>query len=394
MTKAYKIAIYSGVVPSTTFIDRLIEGLAHKGQLVFTFGQQREKPNKVKNVFYITYTNWVSKLFFLLKYSLLLSLFKSKEKRKLKAIIRGAKVNQIRLKVKYYPVLYHSPDIFHLQWAKGITDWLWVKEFGMSLVLSLRGAHINYSPIADGDLAAIYRRTFPEIDGFHAVSEAIAVEAKKYGAPAAKLRVVYSGLNLDSFQNLPKRVKQERLSVVSVGRSHWKKGYHYALDACKLLKDKGVLFEYHIVGVGADIELLYQIEDLALGAEVHLHSSQTFDQVKALIHNTDVLLLPSVEEGIANVVLEAMALKTLVVSTNCGGMEEVLTDGENGFIVPIRDSRAIAEALLSVQCMSESEYHQITDNAQKTIAQQHTSKQMNSGMLDLYEFTGFKLHRI
>ena len=55
--------------------------------------------------------------------------------------------------------------------------------------------------------------------------------------------------------------------------------------------------------------------------------------VKELIKNADILLLSSVEEGIANVVLEAMALGTLVVSTECGGMNEVIKNNENGFLV-------------------------------------------------------------
>ena len=75
--------------------------------------------------------------------------------------------------------------------------WLAILALGIKLVLSLRGAHINYSPIADLKLADMYRKNFPKVDAFHAVSKAIALEAQKYGAQKSNISVVYSGLDLD-----------------------------------------------------------------------------------------------------------------------------------------------------------------------------------------------------
>jgi len=59
----------------------------------------------------------------------------------------------------------------------------------------------------------------------------------------------------------------------------------------------------------------------------------------------DVLLLSRVEEGNANVVLEAMAVGLPVISTDCGGMREVVSNGETGWLVPPRNPAAIAKAL-------------------------------------------------
>ena len=59
----------------------------------------------------------------------------------------------------------------------------------------------------------------------------------------------------------------------------------------------------------------------------------------------DALLLPSVEEGIANVVLEAMAIGLPVVSSNCGGMSEVIVDGDNGLLVATRDPAHLADCI-------------------------------------------------
>ncbi len=346
MNKRIKIAIYSGIVPSTTFIERLSQGLAATGNQVFLFGLKKGRVPAFPNSTYITYSNKLSKLLVLIRYTFLLFVIKPKEKRKLDKIISKSKKKQLVLKLKYYPVLYHCPDIFHLQWAKSIEHWIWVQEFGMKLIVSLRGAHINYSPLADSKIASAYEAFFPKVDGFHAVSKAISLEAMKYQAALHKINVVYSGLDLE---RMPFQLKMfdanTPLKIISIGRAHWKKGYTYALDSASLLKIAGVDFQYTIVGVGSNEELIYKRSQLELENEVLFLKNLSFAEVIESIRQADVLLLPSVEEGIANVVLEAMALGTLVISTNCGGMNEVIVDNENGFLVPIRNSEAMASAL-------------------------------------------------
>lgn len=384
MSKKLKIAIYSGDIPSTTFIERLIKGLSVNKQKVYLFGFLKSKVAYNENTIVVAYKNTIiSKSIHLLKYSTLLFLFKNKEKKRLDLILRLQSKNMLLSKVKCYPVLWHKPDIFHVQWAKGLADWVWVKDFGIKLALSLRGAHINYSPIADLELATMYKKHFPKVDGFHAVSKAIALEAERYSAKNKKIKVVYSGLNLEV--SAKTELKNNTVfQIISVGRSHWIKGYSYALDACRLLKEKGFQFKYTIIGGAKDIELLYQIEDLGLQDEVTLLDRIPFSKVQQQIQNSDLLLLPSVEEGIANVVLEAMTLKTIVLSTNCGGMDEVIKDYENGFLIPIRNSELMAKRIIEISKISEPKKEKIKQKAINTIKKQHNEKQMIKGMLELY----------
>ena len=100
--------------------------------------------------------------------------------------------------------------------------------------------------------------------------------------------------------------------------------------------------------------------------------------------DSDVLLLPSVEEGIANVVLEAMLNNTLVLTTDCGGMTEVINDGVNGFIVPSRDVEAIADRIKAISQLSVEESDGIKTNALTTIKAGHTHEQMVNKMQELY----------
>lgn len=381
-----KVAVYSGEIPSTTFIERLIVGLAEGEIEVLLHGKKNKTvhydSNKVK---VIGFGNSLSKLFLAVKYFLLFVLVKPDSLLKLKKHY-PQKTNKsfINWFVINAPIVWHKPDIFHLQWAKGIEDFIFLKEFGIKLILSLRGTHINLSPLVDESIALIYTNNFPNTDAFHGVSQAICREAEKYGATSSRCSVVYSGLDIGEFNfQTHKKADRTRIKIISVGRPHWIKGYDIALDAMRILKEENFGFEYLIIG-GKDEELLYQINDLELNEQVWLDGNRSFDEVKNIVSRSDILLMSSVEEGIPNVILEAMALGTIVISTDCGGVSEVIEDGKNGFIVPIRDARAIAEKVIELQKMPESEIEQIRLNARQTIEKQHNHQKMVDDMKNLY----------
>lgn len=380
-----KIAIYSGEIPSTTFIERLITGVAERDYPVYVFGSLKKKAVYSKaNIHVIGYSpSKLQKAFHLLKYSLLLFLFKKNAKQTLDIFIKNHSKSTTISKLKYYPVLWHQPDIFHIQWAKSIGDWMWLREFGTKIILSLRGAHINYSPITIPAVADMYQQNFPKVNAFHAVSKAIAVEAQKYGASIDKIYVIYSGLPILKLSS--SKTENTIFKIFSVGRSHWVKGYNYAIDACYILKKSGFEFEYTIIGGKESEELQFQIADLQLENNIQLVGQLPFSEVQKQIQTADILLLSSVEEGIANVVLEAMQLGTIVVSTNCGGMNEVITNGENGFLVPIRNPEKIAETLQKIANLSRQEKDTIINTAKMTIEKHHASYQMIDDMVVMYE---------
>ena len=387
MIKPLKIAIYSGQIPSTTFIERLIKGFSTREEKVLLFGIKRKSIKYSQSILVVGYKNdRFSKALHFLKYSLLLLLFNSKEKGVLDNILKLQNRNTWNDKLKSYPVLYYKPDVFHIQWAKGLKDWMWVQEFGMKLVLSLRGAHINYSPITEPELGAMYRNNFPKVNGFHAVSHAIALEASKYGVNLGRIRVVKSGLNLkENPFDLKSKVPTSKLQIISVGRNHWIKNYSLALDAMSVLKKKDIAFHYSIVGVDTEESLLFQREQLQLQENVSFIKALSFEEAQMAIKNADILLLPSLEEGIANVVIEAMMLGTLVVSTDCGGMAELVKPLHTGYLVPIRDVEAMASAIEAVTTLSLEAYQAMLLEARAFVEQEHTEEQMVNRMQDLYE---------
>jgi len=378
-----KIAIYAADIPSTTFIERLITGLASDGNEVYVFGKQKGDISYSSGIKVVAYKNNISKGWQYIKYYALLLLKKPGQLRRLKQIFSEGDKLSYRHKLSIsMPVLYHKPDVFHIQWAKAVDDWMWVKEFGIKIVLSLRGTHINYSPVTVPGLADIYRRNFPNIDGFHAVCNAIARKAEAYGA--TNIKTVYSGLNIAEYDFGSTEKKENTLNILSIGRWHWVKGYDYALNGMQVLKEKGISFHYTIIGGSETEEALFNIVDTGLQKHISFMRLMPHAALKEYMHAADILLLPSIEEGIANVVLEAMAYGTIVIATNCGGMSEAITDGENGFLVPIRNSEAIAEKLIEVAMLSDAEKKLIRKKARKTIEEKFRADSMIEGMKNLY----------
>ncbi len=390
MKDKLKIALYAGEIPSTTFIERLIVGLAQNGQQILLFGRQKKKvmyDSADVKVRAYSDTKW-NKFIYLAKYSFLLFFFRKSELKRLNQHIYKNTPNHLVAKRLYYPVLWHKPDVFHLQWTKGTADWTWIGDFGMKLVVSLRGAQINYSPLTEKGLDRIYKQHFPKVDGFHAVSKAIARESEKYGASPEKMKVVYSGFPL---KDIPKAedgysIQNRKILVLSIGRAHWKKGYNYALDACALLKENGFDFHYTIIGALGVEELEYQKKDLKLQDCVTFLGTVPYESVLKMMQKAHIILLPSVEEGIANVVLEAMMLKKVVVTTNCGGMEEIVTDGQNGFVVPIRNPEAISNKISEIAQLAQNQIAEIVKNAKNTIETTNSEEKMVHDMEALYHF--------
>lgn len=199
MAEKLKIAIYSGNIPSTTFIENLIEVLSGDGFTIYLFGKKKKEMKYNANVkSFPTPVSEAELVYFVIKESLVLffrspQLFKKcmqevlKKSRNIKKYFRNAGF--------ILPILNHQPDIFHIQWAKTVEQN--PELFNLlkcKFAVSLRGAHINYSPLTDRSLETAYKKYFPGIDAFHAVSEAIAAEAVKYGADKNRIRVIHSSV--------------------------------------------------------------------------------------------------------------------------------------------------------------------------------------------------------
>jgi teichuronic acid biosynthesis glycosyltransferase TuaC len=137
-----------------------------------------------------------------------------------------------------------------------------------------------------------------------------------------------------------------RPKLLFVGRLHPVKGLTFLIDALALLKEIGRLeFQTLIVGEGSQERMLRaRIERADLERHVFLLGPQPHDEIGDWIRMAKVFCLPSLNEGMPNVVIEAQACGVPVVASNVGGIGE-LVSADTGILVPPANAAALADAL-------------------------------------------------
>jgi len=135
--------------------------------------------------------------------------------------------------------------------------------------------------------------------------------------------------------------------IGNVGRLAVNKDQATLLRTFKELLDKGVNSKLVVVGDGPLREQLQkEAKEMKIESKVQFLGFR--DDVSDLLYAMDVFVLSSVAEGVPLALLEAMFAKKPVVVTDAGGNAEVVTDGENGFVVQQRDPEGLCEAILKV----------------------------------------------
>ena len=163
--------------------------------------------------------------------------------------------------------------------------------------------------------------------------------------------VVHHGVELARFAPTPARDGVGTV-IVSIGRLVAKKGFGDLLDALRLLREAGNEFVCRIYGTGPLREPLVARRD-ALGLRGHVQFMGAVDSadVVAALHLADAFVLcPTVtadgdRDGIPNVLVEAMACAVPVVSTDVGGIPELVVDDVNGLLVAPAHVAGVARAL-------------------------------------------------
>jgi len=173
---------------------------------------------------------------------------------------------------------------------------------------------------------------------------------ESYGPAANGVRRIYNGLELEKF--LYEQPCKRAPEIVAVGRLVEKKGFADLIEACSLLRDRGVDFRCRIVGLGEqEPELRASIESRGLGDRVELPGPRPQREIIEAVQDAAVFAAPCVvggdgnRDGLPTVLLEAMALGTPCVSTDVTGIPEILRDGETGLMVPQHDPAALADAI-------------------------------------------------
>ncbi|MCI0395963.1 MAG: glycosyltransferase [Chloroflexi bacterium] len=176
------------------------------------------------------------------------------------------------------------------------------------------------------------------------------------GTADDKLVVIHCGVDSHYFQPRPGRNGHSPdggpLNLLSIGTLHEVKGQTHLVEACRLLREKGIPFTCRFVGDGPDeATLMAQAAAAGLTDCVHFLGRKTREEVVRLLQEADVLVAPSVpsqdgrREGIPVVLMEAMACGLPVVASRLSGIPELVKDRHTGLLVPPGEAEALAGVL-------------------------------------------------
>ena len=246
-------------------------------------------------------------------------------------------------------------DVIYFPWNSAAISYLPLFDMDAPVVISCRGSQINIAPHVPSraGFRDDLRATFALAANVHCVSDAIRAEASNFGLDTTRCTVIRPAVDPKFFYPAANGANG-KFRIVTTGNLVWLKGHEYALISIRQLVDLGIDVQFDIIGDGPERQRIrYTLQDLGLEGHVHLHGSLDQAGVREILQRADAFVLSSLSEGISNAVLEAMACGLPVVTTDCGGMREVIADGVEGFVVPLRDPQVMASRLASLATSSE-----------------------------------------
>lgn len=209
-----------------------------------------------------------------------------------------------------------------------------------------------------GTTGGLYRRDpssylsvlHPRVDGVICVSHAVEdyVRKRVWKRAIDNVVTIYKGHDL-AWYNQPEAdltqfdTSKNNFNVACVANARPHKGLIYVIKAARELAD---LKDLHIILVGEKISrepYVSQIEKSGMKDRIHITGYR--NDAPEIIAACDVLVLPSIREGLPRVILESLAYGTPVITSANEGSMEIIEDEVNGYVVPLRDASGIAHRI-------------------------------------------------
>ncbi len=260
------------------------------------------------------------------------------------------------------------PTVIYSPWAypDGFVAVILGKLLHIPVVIKVLGTDINVLPLIFGVKCQI-AWTLKHAAGVVAVSQDLANKVISLGSLPENTHVIYDGVNHDRFKPINQQycrdqcgLKQNLRIILYVGNLLNTKGCLDLVESFSLVKQQ--IPDVILLYVGKGDDCAKNISKLAtqrgINEAVHILGTKTHDEIAIWMNASNIVVLPSYNEGVPNVLLEAMACGVPVVATNVGGIPEVVPDYAGVLIKP-GDRALLADALIAALSRSWDTTHLI-----------------------------------
>jgi glycosyltransferase involved in cell wall biosynthesis len=249
-----------------------------------------------------------------------------------------------------------SCDVFHVFASQALNSIIKAKKLGAKVIADNPNTHplnirdvlaeeykIWKVPYLPYNKIALMRR----LRGLDMADRILVLSRTSYqsfinnGCPEKLLRIVPYGVDKELFRPRPK--EDNKFRVLFIGQLSLRKGFQYLLEAWKLLKLKDA--ELVLAG-GLKPDAVYALKKYDGIIDFKLRGPLAdMESIARLYNQASIAVFPSIEEGFGMVVAEAMASGLPVIVSENVGAKDLITNGQDGFIVPVRNPQAIVEGI-------------------------------------------------
>ncbi|MFA6383027.1 MAG: glycosyltransferase family 4 protein [Parcubacteria group bacterium] len=272
----------------------------------------------------------------------------------------------------------------------GFVSMLLKFEFGLPYIVSLRGSDV---PGYSDRFVFIYKFITPIIKLVWKKSSFVIANSQGLKDLALESRtkkeigIIFNGVEIDRFkpdENL--RNKEKFIITVGASRITHRKGFNYLIEAIAMLSPKYPNIYAKIMGEGnAKEELEQLVKKLKLDEKIEFLGRIPRENLAPFYQEADLFVLPSLNEGMSNAMLEALSSGLPLLSTNTGGADELLKDGSNGFIIKMKDASDIAEKIEKI--IANKNLQDSMGKASRELAETMSWQKVAQQYFDLYKQT-------
>lgn len=268
--------------------------------------------------------------------------------------------------------LFFYPKLKLVSEKHGYEEW-YMNQHGFDVTKKTKNRYWYTAKFAERFMT----RSFAVSEGLYNLYTGLAI------CKPERLDIVKHGFDFDNDVRYDERFRAGTPQLVIVGRFTRLKGHRFALGALAILKEKYPGIKLMIVGGGAlEAEIKQQVHDLQL--EQHVVFTGVQSRPRDIMFTSDIVLVPSVSEGLGLVVLEGMSCRRPIVAFNVPSPSEIFDNGKDGLLATpysVEEYAQLIDQLLSDKAYSE----QVAEKAYAKLLSQFNSERMITQTISFYE---------